>query len=253
MSNVDIYCFSGTGNTLLICQRMKKVFDSKGSKTRLLRIENEDPKNIVPENIIGLAFPVAIFSTYPVVVNFIKGMPKADGTKVFMVDTMGGLSLGLVSHVKTMLRRKGYNTIGAKEFVMPDNFIPSLDKDLKNPGIMEKAFLKAEAYAEKLWHGKTSWHSVPVFPAFTFWLSQLVFKIPRFRKKSVKMDKDKCVKCGLCAKLCPVKNITMREYPVFLDKCQLCMRCIAFCSAHALYRTKQGEHRYRAVNNADFS
>ena len=110
MSNVDIYCFSGTGNTLLISQRMKKVFDSKGSQTRLLRIENEDPKNIVTENIIGLAFPVAIFTTYPIVVRFIKGMPNVDGTKVFMVDTMGGLSLGLVSHVKTMLKRKGYNT-----------------------------------------------------------------------------------------------------------------------------------------------
>jgi len=253
MSNVDLYCFSGTGNTLVICQKMKKVFDAKGSITRLLRIENEDPKNIVPENIIGLAFPVAIFTTYPIVVNFIKGMPKVEGTKVFMVDTMGGLSLSLVSHVKTMLKAKGYNTIGAKEFVMPDNFTPSLEKDLKNLDIMEKAYTKAEAYAEDLWTGKTSWPSIPVLPALLFWLSQLIFKIPSFRKKAVKMDHDKCVKCGLCAKLCPVKNVVMRDYPVFLDKCELCMRCIAFCSAHALYRKKQGEYRYRAVNNADFS
>jgi Pyruvate/2-oxoacid:ferredoxin oxidoreductase delta subunit/flavodoxin len=253
MSNVDIYCFSGTGNTLLVCQRMKKVFDAKGSKTRLLRIENEDPKNIVPENIIGLAFPVAIFSTYPIVVRFIKGMPKVEGTKVFMIDTMGGLSLGLVSHVKTLLKRKGYDTIGAKEFVMPDNFMPSLNKDSNNPTIMEKTFLKAEAFAEGLWNGKTSWPCVPVLPGFLFCFSQLIFKIPSFRKKSVKIDKNKCVKCGLCAKLCPLKDIVMREYPVFLDKCELCMRCIAFCPASALYRKKQGEHRYRAVNNADFA
>ena len=252
MSNVDIYCFSGTGNTLLICQRMKKVFDSKGSKTRLLRIENEDPKNIVTENIIGLAFPVAIFSTYPVVVNFIKRMPKVDGTKVFMLDTMGGLSLGLVSHIGSILKSKGYSTIGAKEFVMPDNFTPSPEKDLKNPDVMERAFLKADDYAQKLWNGKTSWFCVPILPLFIFWLSQLIFKIPSFRKKAVKMDKDKCTKCGLCAKLCPVNNVVIRDYPVFLDKCELCMRCIAFCSAHALYRTKQGEHRYRAVNHADF-
>ncbi len=253
MSNVDIYCFSGTGNTLLLCQRMKKVFDAKGSRTRLLRIENEDPKNVVPENIIGLAFPVAIFTTYPLVFNFIKGMPKVDGTKVFMLDTMGGLSLGVVSQVKSILKRKGYKTMGAKEFVMPDNFTPSPEKDLKNPDLIEKAYLKAEKYAEKLWDGKTSWSSIPVLPWATFYLSQMIFKIPSFRKKSIKMDKDKCVKCGLCAKLCPTKNITMRDYPVFLDKCELCMRCVAFCSAHALYRTKQGEHRYRAVNNADFA
>jgi len=253
MSNVDLYCFSGTGNTLLICQRMKKVFESKGAKTRLLRMEKEDPKNLVPENIIGLAFPVAIFTTYPIVIKFINGMPNVEGTKVFMLDTMGGLSLSLVSQVKMMLKKKGYNTIGAKEFIMPDNFTPSPEKDLKNPDVMEKAFLKAETYAENLWKGKTSWFYVPVLPGVLFWLSQLIFKIPNFRKKSVKMDKDKCVKCGLCAKLCPVDNVVMREYPVFLDKCELCMRCIAFCSSHALYRKKQDEHRYRAVNNADFA
>ena len=252
MSNVDIYCFSGTGNTLLISRRMKSIFEQKTAKVRLLRIENEDPKNIVPENIIGLAFPVAVFTTYPLVVKFIKGMPKVDGTKVFMVDTMGGMSLGLVSHVGAMLRKKGYRTIGSKQLVMPDNFTPTEEKETKNPAIIDKAFIKAEKYAEDLWKGKTYWTYVPIFPAIIFYLSQLVFSIPSFKTKSVKMDKDKCVKCGLCAKLCPVKNIAMREYPIFMGKCELCMRCIAFCSAHALYRNKQGECRYRAVNNADF-
>jgi NAD-dependent dihydropyrimidine dehydrogenase PreA subunit len=230
---------------------MKKVFEGKGAKTRLLKMEHEDPKSIVPENIIGLAFPVAIFSTYPVVVRFIKGMPKVDGTRVFMLDTMGGFSIGLVSHIKTLLRRKGYKTIGAKEFVMPDNFTPSQEKDKKNPAILERAFAKADDYANRLWEGKTSWPSVPLLPVMTFELSQMVFRIPDFKKKAVKMDQDKCSKCGLCAKLCPIKNIAMREYPVFLGKCELCMRCIAFCPTHALYRKKQDEHRYKAVNNVD--
>ncbi len=251
MSNVDLYCFTGTGNTLLLCKRMQKVFDSKGSKTRLLRIENEDPKRIVPENIIGLAFPVAIFSTYPLVVRFIKGLPKVDGTQIFMLDTMGGFSLGLVSHVRSLLRQKGYRTIGAKQFIMPDNFTPSLEKDVKNPEILERALEKAEKYANRLWEGKTLWRAVPVLPGLIFWLSQLIFKIPDFKKKSVKMVQQNCAKCGLCAKLCPVKNIAIREYPVFLDKCELCMRCIAFCPTHALYRKKPDEHRYKAVNSTD--
>jgi NAD-dependent dihydropyrimidine dehydrogenase PreA subunit len=251
MSNVDLYCFSGTGNTLLLCQRMKKVFEGKGTKTRLLRIEHEDPKSIVPENIIGLAFPVAIFSTYPVVVRFIKGMPKADGTRVFMLDTMGGFSIGLVSHIKTLLKRKGYKTIGAKEFIMPDNFTPSAEKDKKNPDIMEKAFVKAEDYAVRLWEGKTSWRSIPLLPCLVFGLSQLVFRIPDFKKKAVKMDQSRCIKCGLCVKLCPVNDIVMREYPVFLDKCELCMRCVAFCPTQALYRKRPSEHRYKAVSKAD--
>lgn len=252
MKRIDIYYFSGTGNTLLVAKKMREVFESKGCVVKLFNIEKEYPEHIEPNNIIGLAFPIAIGTTYPVVMNFIKRMPKVENTNVFMVATMGGLAVGIASYIKSLLIKKGYKTTGAKYIIMPDNFMPSAKKDIKNPKILERGLNKAATYAQNLWDANTNWFSIPIFPSLYYFLSQYIFKLKSF-KTSIKVDTEKCVKCGLCAKLCPVNNIVVRDYPVMLGACELCLRCLAFCPAHAIYRKQQGEHRYRAVNHVDIT
>ncbi|MGV8172210.1 MAG: DUF362 domain-containing protein [Candidatus Woesearchaeota archaeon] len=43
------------------------------------------------------------------------------------------------------------------------------------------------------------------------------------------VDKDKCIKCGICAKLCPVQCITLKPYPTFDRK--VCIKCYC-CHEH---------------------
>ncbi|MFH1223226.1 MAG: EFR1 family ferrodoxin [Pseudomonadota bacterium] len=246
INKIDFYYFSGTGNTLLVAREMKKLFDKHGIQTRLLAIEKEAPRNIDKDASIILAFPVAVFTTYPLVMKFIKGMPQSEGAKVFMVDTMGGASLGIRSYIGGLLRSKGYRTMAARQIVMPDNFWPSPEKDLKNPAIINKAMNVAQKYAKDIIDGKTNWGVFPVLPSLIYITSQLLFKTKGFRT-AVKFTQSKCVKCGLCAKLCPIKNIVLREYPVFDSRCELCMRCIAYCPKGAIYRRGEGEHVYRGV------
>lgn len=247
IKKVDLYYFSGTGNTLLVCKKMKETFEKKGVETKLYAIEKEVPANVNLGSCIGLAFPVAVFTTYPLVMKFIKGLPNSEGTKVFMVDTMGGLSLGIRSVIKSILKKKGYHPIASSQVVMPDNFWPTQEKDSQNPNIVNKGMSSVSSYAENILNGTAQWAQVPVFPNAVYALSQFLFTLPSFRKKTIKFNKAKCVKCGLCSKLCPVGNITMHEYPIFKGKCEVCVRCNSFCPTGALYRKKEGEHVYRAV------
>ena len=247
IKKVHLYYFSGTGNTLLVSRSIKEVFEKNGVETRLYAIEKEPPANADLDVCIGLAFPVAVFTTYPLVFKFIYGLPQANGTRIFMVDTMGGLSIGVRSVVKSILVKKGYNPIAASQIIMPDNFWPSEEKDHQNPKVVTRGIDSVSAYADSILKGTALWDEFPLLPWGAYKISQFLFSLGGFRKKTIKFNKDKCIKCGLCAKLCPVGNITMHEHPVLDSKCEACVRCNSFCPTGALYRKKDGDHVYRAV------
>lgn len=247
IKNIDFYYFSGTGNTFLVVKQMCDVFTEKGINVNLYKIEKSNPRNINLDHIIGLAFPVACFTTYPLVWDFIKLFPKANGTKVFMVDTLAGISFAVVGPLKRVLKNKGYLTIGAKEIKMPCNFL-MVESDNKNNKRIRKGLEKAKEYAIEIIEGRSEWSRVPILSdinylffanKFTWKTNQKLFKI--------EAQNAKCTRCGLCVKLCPVNNIDIIEYPIHKDKCQTCMRCISFCPSTAIYLNKKESKRYRAV------
>lgn len=49
------------------------------------------------------------------------------------------------------------------------------------------------------------------------------------------VDREKCIKCGLCADICPCGSIGMADYPeVARNLCMSCGHCTAVCPAEAL-------------------
>lgn len=42
-----------------------------------------------------------------------------------------------------------------------------------------------------------------------------------------------CIKCGLCAKKCPVQAIDIVDYQADSKKCISCMRCVKACRSQA--------------------
>ena len=71
--------------------------------------------------------------------------------------------------------------------------------------------------------------------------------------RKIAVEKDKCIKCGLCSKLCPVNNIDMKEYPEWHNSCELCMRCLSFCPVNAVIIPGKNFKQYRAVKAKEFT
>jgi ferredoxin/flavodoxin len=247
-NNIDIYFFSGTGNTLLVAGKISEKLSSAGYKVKLLPIEKNNPSDVNVGNTIGLGFPVAAQSTYPFVWDFIRNMPEGNGAEIFMFDTLAAFSGGIVGALKTELLKKKYIPVGAKEIKMPSNFLTVSGNPGKNRKKVAKGLQAAEKYAGELINSAASWGRIPILYKVLFLLgtSKSVWK-SLSEKTGMGVSEDKCIKCGLCARLCPVNNIEMKEYPVFSKKCQLCMRCISFCPSKAILKCGREVKSYRAV------
>ena len=247
----NFYFFSGTGNTFLVIKKIKEVFEKNNIEVNLHRIEETNPRKIKLEGIIGLAFPVAVQSTYPFIWKFISNLPETEGTSIFIVDTLEKFSGGLFNPLKKILNKKGYHIIGGREIEMPSNLSAKIDKK-KNKKIIEEGLRRAEDFAESLIKEKSGWkNDNPLLSKILYFISrnELVWKIMRklFR---LEVDIDKCNSCRLCEQLCPVKNIKVDTYPRFGNNCQICLRCISFCPQQAIFAVRfKNFKRYEAVNS----
>jgi len=55
-------------------------------------------------------------------------------------------------------------------------------------------------------------------------------------QKKFKLNKDKCIRCGICMKGCPSKNISLNPegFPVWGRNCIMCLSCELHCPKEAI-------------------
>ncbi len=88
-------------------------------------------------------------------------------------------------------------------------------KDLKEGKIRKRGFNKFSNFI-----GKSQSESWP--------------KIEEDNKSSVKVDDD-CIRCNLCVKICPMKNLNSTDSGItHNDNCIICYRCVNACPKKAI-------------------
>lgn len=234
-NGVEIYVFSGTGNTRLVANKIVETFATKSVEASINNIEATKPSEINLQKVIGLGFPVAAHNTYPFVWEFMVNLPVTENnTPIFMFDTLAGMSGAIVGPLYDIVKSKGYNPIGACEIIMPSNyFIINLNEE-KYAAIREKGLQVAEDYANDLLEDKAKWRPNSLLQKIMLITSLIIFKTPIKYLFKPRVDKEKCTGCGRCVEICPTRNITIESSVAVLgDKCEMCQRCCGFCPAGA--------------------
>ena len=235
---VGIY-FSGTGNSKYAAEEFCKENDNKNGG---YSIEDTEALTVVTESdLIVFAYPVQ-FSTVPKILrDYITDNSELWMNKsVFIIATMGLFSGDGAGMLGRLLQSCGAKVIGGLHLKMPDSIADekALKRPLeKNKELVKQANQKIKESVKQLKTDKPTQEGIGVFYRLAGFFGQRAYfghKTKGYSSK-LKVDTDKCIGCGLCVKLCPMKNINIKDQKaVSSDRCTMCYRCINKCPGQAI-------------------
>ena len=235
---VGLY-FSGTGNSKYAAELFCKEYDKESVA---YSIEDADALSAVKDvTLIIIAYPVQ-YSTVPKILrDYIMDHNELwMNKKVFIIATMGLFSGDGSGMLGRLLKKCGAEVIGGLHLKMPDSIAD--EKALKRPieknkELVKQAEQKIKESVKRLKAGDPTQEGIGILYRLAGYFGQRAYfghKTGSYSSK-LKIDNDKCIGCGLCAKLCPMKNITIKEHKaVSCDRCTMCYRCINKCPEQAL-------------------
>lgn len=116
----------------------------------------------------------------------------------------------------------------------------------QNRALVARAAEKIERAAQDLKERRPPQEGLSPWNRLAGLLGQRLYFGGRTKKYSsrLKIDGSRCVRCGTCVRVCPMKNISMGEdRAVPGGRCTMCYRCVSLCPAQAV--TLLGRRVYR--------
>ena len=269
-----IFYFSGTGNTKWAASKLASAtHEDLISIAPYMRADDSshtlaEPFILKKNERLGFVFPVHGWRVPKLVRKFIGKMKvqraesDAAGSLPFAycVCTAGdSIGLTIENLNQTISQNPSLQALGITKvsssysLIMPESYVglPLMDVDPKEKEIWKKsksaqelAVICEEIFDRKegvsrLVKGPIPWFFTKVVGGF--------FENVLITDKRFHVEKDKCVKCGICANVCPVGDIKggHGEYPEWLHHkdCLTCFTCYHHCPHHAIEFGKQTQKK----------
>lgn len=240
-----IFYFSGTGNTRWAAEQI-----AEATREKLIFIPevlNGDCHFAVKEDErIGFCFPIHGWRPPFIVRDFIHKlkMDFAEGHYCYALATCGD-DVGLAfEYLNRDLSTIGLHTDSVFSFIMPESYVgfPLMDVDKivkrdakKEAGATILKLLIPDIVGCKRNVRKVNeshWPRINSHVIGSYFLNKMVTDEP------FHVEERLCVKCGICADVCPVDNIKggLGQVPEWLHQgfCTTCFACYHHCPHHAI-------------------
>lgn len=239
--DTTIYYFSSTGNSLDVAKVITKELEGT-----LLPMTKHIGGQCDSQN-IGFIFPTYFWGLPHLVEDFIsKLIITKDNPYIFgiMLAKASGGGLGSLA---LSLNQKGLQLDYGKTIHSVSNYIVSYDIDMNTVDkITESAreqavFCAKEIRLQKQNHNR----KIPVLTDrfHQFYLSAIGAGDKKFTVT------NECIGCGVCEKVCPVKNIQIEDgKPCFQHHCEHCIACMHWCPKQAIQYGEKTKKRQRYHN-----
>lgn len=239
-----IYCFSGTGNSRFVAERLARRL---GDTVHTIGWDEIPSQPAEEGGEIGFVFPVYGWRMPRVVERFVRRLPRLNAEQhhyIYAVLTCGD-DIGRTHDVlRRELSRRGWPLHAVFSVNLRNTYVclPGFDVDSAEVE-QKKQFQTADAIDRRIVpiiskHGAST--PADVCPGTCAWLKtyvlgplfhQFLTSDAHFRSVSAL-----CTRCGVCAKVCPLDNISLSAEgnPQWHHRCTHCLACYHFCPRHAI-------------------
>lgn len=231
---MTICYFTASGNCLYVARRIG------GNLLSIPKLMRQDEITI-EDDVVGIVAPCYAAEMPVMVREFIR---KADiRTDYFFFIYTYGMGYGeAFAHVKLECEAKGLKLSYINAVQMVDNYLPIFKMQDQINTLPQK---NVEGHLEKIITDIQKRKEIEIkINALT--RMQMSMYSKRLAKPILRKDTAReyivtsdCIKCGICAKVCPADNIKVTDKVEFLDKCEVCYACLHNCPKNAIHLQKE--------------
>ncbi|MHA1265723.1 MAG: EFR1 family ferrodoxin [Candidatus Helarchaeota archaeon] len=244
-----IFYFSQSGNTEKYALNIRKGLSTGGNICKVIRfkkfcndlelIKNFDFSNY---DLIGFGTPVYYFKPPFHILDLLEALPSLKNKLGFLFCSSGGNPGSTLYKMKLITDQKGLKIIDGNDqfigldkhqlyrdfnYILPSSIGHPNEKDLNEAYKFGKQLIK-KALDPNTPEKSDFWTKDSDFAKITSF-EGLNTHFPQF-----KLNKNKCIKCGKCADLCPVDAIMLDPFPRWVKKCDRCYLCEMNCPENAI-------------------
>ena len=243
-----IFCFSGTGNSRYMANRIAETLQDRIIDLNA-KIKFHDCSTIQADRNVVVVAPTYAWRIPQVVSEWLSQTELSGAEQVWFVMTCGGEIGNAAKYNRQLAEKKCLHYMGTTQIVMPENYIamfgaPQTEEARKIVESAEPHIVDAIAHIESGVAFTMPRHNLydrlmsgPINPIFyRFFVSADAFHAD-----------STCIGCGQCAAKCPLNNIQLKDgKPVWGRTCTHCMACICYCPVEAIEYGKKsvGKPRY---------
>ncbi len=220
---MTVLYFTGTGNCLAVAKKI-------GGKVLSIPQEIGKESLVYEDDAIGIIYPVYCRYAPKMVRDFLV-KAKFITPYLFIVGTYGNEDGACNYYIEKFAKENGIKFNYINTLLMVDNYLPAFEIEDQ----INKLSVKCTDYALDCIIKDINARKNFVAPVSGLDMQdseramQYIPKQDEGRECEEYIVQDKCVRCGICVKVCPAGNITLTDKPSFASKCETCYACIHAC------------------------
>ena len=238
-----IIWFSGSGNSFAVARKL-----AEKTQDTLLHLNDAPAADLSGEKVIGLVYPTYSYDAPLKVKEMLGSIRFPKDAYLWVVVTCGSTPGNSIFTVRKILQQQDVEIAYSRIISMPDSSAVCFGNDAHGqaakldavPAQLEQIAGEINGRVRRLEHAGRTFSGTTVN-------SKLFFPIATAAVKQ-DVNTDKCIGCGICAKVCPNGNITVVDKKAKVGPhCTQCLSCVHFCPQQAMeirHRPTKKENQY---------